>query len=113
MIFAAAPLLDGAGHIVGARGLGIDLSEQEGQEAQMAATLRRGELLDHILWCMRQEVLAPRMMRAVLEAMVSALGAEGAAVIDALASLGLEYPEVSAEKRKELAAAKRVLLRGG
>lgn len=36
-----------------------------------------------------------------------------AAVIDALASLGLEYPEVSDEKRKELAAAKRVLLRGG
>ena len=36
-----------------------------------------------------------------------------AAVIDALASLGLEYPKVSDEKRKELAAAKRVLVRGG
>jgi PPK2 family polyphosphate:nucleotide phosphotransferase len=36
-----------------------------------------------------------------------------AAVIDALASLGLEYPEVSDAKRKDLAAAKRVLLRGG
>ena len=35
-----------------------------------------------------------------------------AAVIDALASLHLEYPQVSADKRKELAAAKRALLRG-
>jgi diguanylate cyclase (GGDEF)-like protein len=84
MVFAAAPLVDAEGRIIGARGLGMDLTEQEGQEAQVAAALRRGELLDHILWCMRQEVLAPRMMRAVLEAMVSALGAEGAAVIDAV-----------------------------
>ena len=36
-----------------------------------------------------------------------------AAVIDALGSLGLEYPTVSAEKRKELTAAKRALVRGG
>ena len=34
----------------------------------------------------------------------------GAAVIDALASLQLRYPKVSAEKVKELAAAKRVLV---
>jgi hypothetical protein len=32
-----------------------------------------------------------------------------AAVIETLGSLGLEYPEVSEEKLKELAAAKRVL----
>jgi len=36
-----------------------------------------------------------------------------AAVIDALASLDLDYPQVSEEKRKELAAAKRALQRGG
>jgi len=84
MVFAAAPLLDGEGRIVGARGLGVDLTEQEGREAQVATALRRGELLDHILRCMRQEVLAPRMMRAVLDTMVAALGAEGAAVIDAI-----------------------------
>ena len=35
-----------------------------------------------------------------------------AAVIDALASLDLAYPKVSAEKHKDLAAAKRILLRG-
>jgi len=36
-----------------------------------------------------------------------------AAVIDALASLDLDYPKVSDEKRKSLAVAKRALVRGG
>jgi PPK2 family polyphosphate:nucleotide phosphotransferase len=36
----------------------------------------------------------------------------GAAIIDALASLGLKYPEVGKDRRKELAAAERVLLGG-
>ena len=48
----------------------------------VAASLRRGEVLDHILWRMGQEVLAPRMMQAALDALMNALGAEGAAVID-------------------------------
>jgi len=81
VVFAAAPILDGEGRMTGARGVGVDLTEQEGREAQVAAALRRGEVLDHILWAMRQEVLAPRMMRAVLDALRSALGAEGVAVI--------------------------------
>ena len=34
-----------------------------------------------------------------------------AAIIDTLSSLGLSYPQVDAAKRKELAAAKRALLR--
>ncbi len=81
---AAAPLLDPEGRIVGARGVGIDVTEQDGQDAQVAAALRRGEVVDHILWCMRQEVLAPRMMQAVLDGLASALGAEGASVVDIL-----------------------------
>lgn len=86
VIFSAAPILDSEGRITGARGVGVDLTEQEGRDAQVAATLRRGEVLDHILWCMRQEVLAPRMMRAVLDALVSALGAEGVSVIEVMPS---------------------------
>jgi diguanylate cyclase (GGDEF)-like protein len=82
VVFSAAPILDSEGRIVGARGLGVDLTEQEGREALVAAALRRGEVLDHILWCMRQEVMAPRMMRAVLDALVSALGAEGVSVVE-------------------------------
>lgn len=82
LAFAAAPLLDSQGRVVGARGLGLDVSGYDGQEAQIAAALRRGEVLDHILWRMGQEVLAPRMMRSALEALVNALGAEGAAVVN-------------------------------
>ncbi|MCW3474833.1 sensor domain-containing diguanylate cyclase [Limobrevibacterium gyesilva] len=82
LTFAAAPLLDSEGRIVGARGIGQDVTEQNGYDTQVAAALRRGELLDHILWRMRQEVLAPRMMQAALDALVTALGAEGCAVVD-------------------------------
>jgi diguanylate cyclase (GGDEF)-like protein/PAS domain S-box-containing protein len=81
---SAAPLLDSQGIITGARGVGQDVSEEDQRETRMAATLRRAEVLDHILWRMRQEVLAPRMMQSALEALAGAMGAEGAAVIDLL-----------------------------
>lgn len=84
VVFAAAPLLDEAGRIIGARGVAHDISEQEGHDAAIAASLRRGEVLDHILWRMRQEVMAPRMMQAALEALVTAMGLEGVAVLDML-----------------------------
>ena len=88
MIFAAAPLLDPEGRIVGTRGVATDVTEQDCHDAQVAAALRRGEVIDHILRCMRREVLAPRMMQAVLNGLVSALGVEGAAVIDLIGSSG-------------------------
>ncbi len=81
LTFAAAPLLDPQGRVVGARGIGLDVTEYDGHEAQVAATFRRSEVLDHILWRMGQEVLAPRMMSGALDALVNALGAEGAGVI--------------------------------
>src|SRR5208283_17 len=79
--FAAAPLLDGRGRQIGVRGLGIDVTEQDSAEAQMAAMLRRSEVLDYILTVMRNEVETPRVMHAALDALANALGAEGAAVI--------------------------------
>jgi diguanylate cyclase (GGDEF)-like protein/PAS domain S-box-containing protein len=81
LTFAAAPLLDEEGRIVGARGIGFDVTEYDGHEAQVATALRHGEVLDHILWRMGQEVMAPRMMRAALEALINALGAVGAGVV--------------------------------
>ena len=81
LMFAVAPLLDPAGRPVGVRGLGIDITAQSATEAQAAATLRRAEVIDHILRRMREEVLAPRMMRAALGAIRHALGAEGVAVV--------------------------------
>jgi diguanylate cyclase (GGDEF)-like protein len=78
--FSAIPLTNPEGCIIGARGIGIDLSEHDARDANVAASLRRGEVLDHILWRVGQEVLAPRMMNAALDALMNALGAEGAAV---------------------------------
>ena len=88
LTFAAAPLLDPLGRVVGARGIGLDVTEYDGQAAQVAGALRRGEVLDHILWRMGQEVMAPRMMRGALDALVNALGAEGAAVVVLPAATG-------------------------
>jgi diguanylate cyclase (GGDEF)-like protein len=88
LVFAAAPLRDEKGDIVGARGIGVDLTEQDGHEAKVAAALRRGEVIEHILSRMRQEVMAPRMMTIALEALQQAVGAEGIAVIDADDSIG-------------------------
>jgi diguanylate cyclase (GGDEF)-like protein len=79
---SAAPLLDAEGRIVGSRGMGIDWTEFDDYAGRISASLRRGEVLDHILWCMGHEVMAPRMMQAALDALTNALGAEGAAVID-------------------------------
>ncbi len=81
LVFAVAPLLDDTGRTIGARGLGMDVTEQDGREGSSAAALRRAAIIDGILWRMRQEVLAPRMMRAALEELANALGAEGAAVV--------------------------------
>ncbi len=103
VVIAAAPLFDSEGRITGTRGLGQDVTEQDGHDARIASALRRCELLDHILWHMRQEVLAERMMRSALEALVSALGAEGCAVVDMLGDgvspgimhrVGMPLPEI-------------------
>jgi len=82
LTFTTAPLLDPAGRRVGTRGLAQDASEAEERENRNAAALRRGEVLDQILWCVRQEVLAPRMMRAALTALTAASGATGAVVVE-------------------------------
>lgn len=81
--FAASPLLDAKGRQIGVRGLGIDVTEQDSAEAQVATMLRRSQVLDHILSLMRKETTPARMMRAILDALANALGAEGAATLDA------------------------------
>jgi diguanylate cyclase (GGDEF)-like protein len=82
LAFSAAPLVDSERRIVGSRGVGVDWTESDMHQGRVAASLRRGEVLDHIIWSMGQEVMAPRMMQAALHALMNALGGEGAAVID-------------------------------
>ncbi len=83
MAFAVAPLFDAEGHITGSRGIGIDVTEGDTQAAtdRRQPASRRGARL-HI-WCVAQEVMAPRMMDAALSALVNALAAEGATVVAA------------------------------
>jgi len=83
LAFSAAPLLDAQNHIIGVRGIGCDVTRQDGFDAEVAAALRRGEVLDYILSRVGREVLAPRMLAAALEALAGALGAEGGALFNA------------------------------
>lgn len=82
LLLTSAPLLDAAGHLAGARGTALDVTEQQRREGAVAASLRRGAVLDDILRAMREDVEPPRMMQAVLATASAALGAEGAAVLD-------------------------------
>ena len=85
MHFAAAPIMAGAA-CIGMRGVAQDMTALDADAAKVASSLRRGEVVEHILWQMRQEVLAPRMMQAVLEGLGAALGAAGTLVLNLLAS---------------------------
>jgi diguanylate cyclase (GGDEF)-like protein len=78
---SVAPLRNEQGTIVGARGIGVDMTACDAQAAQIAGRLRRAEVLRHILSCVGREVGADAMMDAALWALIRALGAEGAAVI--------------------------------
>jgi diguanylate cyclase (GGDEF)-like protein len=112
--FAVAPVLDEEGRTVGARGLGQDVTEQEARDAEVAAALRRGEVVEHILWRMRKEVLAPRMMQAVLGSLGHATGSEGLAVLDMLGN-GVEPSVLHSFGRlvPSVAIAVGALLEGG
>lgn len=80
--FSSDPLMDAAGRVVGTRGVGVDPAVRDVRETGVCAALRRAAVLDHILWRMRQEVSAPRMMQVVLDAALRAVGAQGCAVLD-------------------------------
>ncbi len=80
--FATAPMRDPRGCLLGARGVAQDVTEADDGDEALAAAVRRGEVIDHILWRMNQEVMAPRMMAAALTALGSALGAEGVGVLE-------------------------------
>ncbi len=88
LFFSCTPIRNPDGTAAGTRGGAQDATALDHQETVVASALRRGEVVDHILWQMRQETLAPRMMQVVLDELKAALGAEGCAVIDLLAQPG-------------------------
>ena len=88
MAVSVLTMRDRSGHLCGTRGVAVNITEQERANTASAAALRRGEVLDTILGRMRREVLAPRMMQAMLEAVLRALGGRGAAVVHLLPTDG-------------------------
>ena len=91
MEVSSRPMLDPWGQRTGTRGVGVDVTIQEQRDVTAAAAVRRADVLDHTMNQMRQELTAPRMIQAVLEAIMHALGAQGAAVLD-LATAPLDEP---------------------
>jgi diguanylate cyclase (GGDEF)-like protein len=83
LTFWAAPMRDGAGRITGARGVGIDMTDLDFQAAEVAGSVRRAEVMDHILRRMGQEVTTSGMMDVTLGVVANAVGAEGVAVVTA------------------------------
>ncbi len=79
--FAAAPLLDRQGDVIGARGLGIDVTEPEDQSDRLTAVLRRTEAIDRLLAAIRAETQTNRMIEVALQSLISALDLEGAALV--------------------------------
>jgi diguanylate cyclase (GGDEF)-like protein/PAS domain S-box-containing protein len=130
MSISAAPLHDAAGVFTGTRGIGRDLADQDGAEAAAARAVRRSDLIDHILRHMQTELLAPRMMMRALQALVGALGAQGAMVVagpvgtlredrgevvgDLLHEVGGDCPRLRAQAASKLAAGQSgpLILRG-
>jgi diguanylate cyclase (GGDEF)-like protein/PAS domain S-box-containing protein len=84
VMVSATPLLDSAGQIIGARGIGIDMTDADEQASLIAGRLRREQALHHILRRVGQESDPDSKMDAALWALIHALGAEGAAVIGAV-----------------------------
>lgn len=82
---SATPLMDSDGQIIGARGIGIDITKCDAELSNVAGSLRRGQVLYYILSRVNRETEADSMMDTALWAMIHALGAEGAAVIGAVA----------------------------
>lgn len=82
LALSSAPVLDADGQCIGARAVGVDVTAREQRDMLAAAALRRADVLDHILDQMRQEVLAPRIMSAMLRTTMRAMGGIGAAVLD-------------------------------
>ncbi len=82
MALTIVPMQDEHGQPCGVRGVAVNVTEQERAGLASAAALRRSDVLDHILGRMRQEVLAPRIMQTMLDSLMRAVGAQGAAIVD-------------------------------
>jgi diguanylate cyclase (GGDEF)-like protein/PAS domain S-box-containing protein len=86
MAISSTQLQDAAGQIIGARGIGIDITDCDARCSQIAGMLRREEVLHYILSRVNRQIMGDAMMETALTALVHALSAEGAAVIGAVSA---------------------------
>jgi len=107
---SSEPLRDATGIVTGVRGVGVDVTSREQADAQIAAALRRGEMLEVLLDQLRHEVQTPLMMEAILSTLQQGLGAVGAAVVTVPPNLAAEVPySVGGPIGPVLAVAERLL----
>jgi len=81
--FTVAPLFGPAGEFRGLRGAARDITADTNAAAIQAASRRRTEAREALAHRIRQAVLAPEMLIAMLESLPAALGLAGAAVLEA------------------------------
>ena len=104
------PVRNAAGGIAGTRGVGVDVTGREQADVQVAAALRRGEMLEVLLGQLRHELQSPRMMESILLTVQQGLGALGAAIVTVPHNLAAELPHsVGAAAGPVLATADRLL----
>ncbi|MBV1799051.1 GGDEF domain-containing protein [Siccirubricoccus sp. G192] len=77
------------GGFAGLRGTARDVTAEIAESEAQAAALRRAAALETMVRRVRQEVLAPRMLTAMLEALPPALGCAGAAMLECQPAGGL------------------------
>lgn len=82
VLVTAAPLLDARGTPVGTRGLAQDVTRQEARDHAIGDERRRTEIFGRILEGLRRETLPARRMQSALDALLTAIGAEGIAVAE-------------------------------
>ena len=108
------PLHDASGAVIGTRGVGLDVTGREQADLQIAAALRRGEMLELLTTQLRHEMQAPRMMEAILSTVKQGLGALGTAIISVPQNLAAEVLHtIGAPPGPILAVADRLLRAAG
>lgn len=77
----AAPLRDGAGRMLGARGIGRDLTAERERDSALARAQLRDRLFSHLVRAIRDEIEPEAALAAAVSATGLALGAAGGVIL--------------------------------
>ncbi|MBY0333767.1 MAG: hypothetical protein K2X49_24175, partial [Acetobacteraceae bacterium] len=105
--FTVAPLFGRDGRFMGLRGVARDITVEVGEAEAQAGALRRALAVQALVRRVREAVLAPRMLPALLDLLPAAIGCAGATLVDLGPDgwpLRRTEPEASAAPRPPLLA---------